>query len=258
MQSVKRWRFVSFHFVDSSVVFARYVRCITVWFLFHRHTYTTSEIQMNVHIESLSLDTNWMGFWEIAMVYIYIFFYLLLLCYFYLTNDKNQINWILLEKLILLTDEIPKIVNKNAIFWSLVSLEWVRSFLHLVGGLLFILHLTIERELSIARTHELEKSIPSIPIYPLNARLNCWSTTQFSIAISRIQFVLMRFLFLFYAFYLCPFFVGKISPFIRFIWFWYVWSAKQHIIVHILVGASPILLSVFSHASVHLVSRFIF
>lgn len=26
-------------------------------------------------------------------------------------------------------------------------------------------------------------------MYPLNARLNCWSTTQFSIAISRIQFV---------------------------------------------------------------------
>lgn len=37
--------------------------------------------------------------------------------FFHFGTDKNRINRILLGKLILLTNEIPKIVNKNAIYW---------------------------------------------------------------------------------------------------------------------------------------------
>lgn len=46
-------------------------------------------------------------------------------------------------------------------------------------------------------------------MFPLNVRLNCWSTTQFSIAISRIQFVLIRFSFLSYIFLLLSFLWAK-------------------------------------------------
>lgn len=107
--------------------------------------------------------------------------------------------------------------------------------------LLFVCHLIL---------HSIAKRNPyhwfhSIAIYfALNARLNCWSTTQFSIAISRIQFVLMRFSFLsytrfyvyIYSFHLFVFFAGLSIVIWSFfcgqrfpiIWFWYVLFIASH------------------------------
>lgn len=68
--------------------------------------------------------------------------------------------------------------------------------IHFVLYLLFVCHLIL---------HSIAKRYPSIRLdsiwfgwvrlqyFESNARLNCWSTTQFSIAISRIHFELTRF-----------------------------------------------------------------
>lgn len=111
--------------------------------------------------------------------------------FFHFESDKNRINRILLAKLILLTDEIPKTVNKNAVLWRMLRGGPVHFVLFILSvSMPFIFAFVCLNTASTETSHGCHLDSNSIL---LNARLNCWSTTQFSIAISRIQFVLMWF-----------------------------------------------------------------
>lgn len=86
---------------------------------------------MHINVQriiALSADTKLNGLEMVWIFYLLCIFMLPIAgCYLLVTgsshrfysifvNDKNQINRILLAKLILLTNEIPKIVNKNTVF----------------------------------------------------------------------------------------------------------------------------------------------
>lgn len=75
--------------------------------------------------------------------------------FFHFGTDKNRINRILLVKLILLTNEMPKIVNKNAIYWWTNSrnggewraavVVWRRRKLGRIHSFLFRMNFVIEK-----------------------------------------------------------------------------------------------------------------
>lgn len=128
---------------------------------------------MHINVQriiALSADTKLNGLEMVWIFYLLCIFMLPIAgCYLLVTgsshrfysifvNDKNQINRILLAKLILLTNEIPKIVNKNTVF-SIFDWVYGRVCVCVCDAIQFVLYLLFVCHLIL---HSIAKRYPSI------------------------------------------------------------------------------------------------